>query len=304
MVLKHLIESQQLTKEILFDLFKRADELREKCDNCLENKILAALFYEPSTRTRLSFESAMLRLGGRVIGTENAKEFSSAVKGESLEDSIRVIADYSDVIVIRHPEEGTALRASQVSRVPIINAGDGKGQHPTQALLDMFTIDDEIGSIDGLKIVLSGDLKNGRTVHSLAYLLGKFNDVKIYFASPPGLEIPENILDYLKRHNIEYLISDSLKTVIEKVPIDVVYQTRIQRERMITGQENFERYKNEFILTRELVKKLHNDAIILHPLPRIDEIRYGVDDDHRAKYFKQAENGLYVRMALLKTILK
>ncbi len=185
MVIKHILESQQFTPEILFSLFKRADELRKKgCDDCLKGKILATLFYEPSTRTRLSFESAMLRLGGGIISTENAKEFSSAVKGESLADTIRIVAAYSDGIVIRHYETGAALEASKVSSVPIINAGDGKGQHPTQALLDVYTIFREFGRLNNLKIAMVGDLASGRTARSLCYLLAKFSGNKIIFVSP------------------------------------------------------------------------------------------------------------------------
>lgn len=182
--LNYLIESQQFDKELLFTLFKRADELREsKANDSLKGKVLATLFYEPSTRTRLSFESAMLRLGGEVISTENAKEFSSAIKGESLEDTIRVISSYANCIVMRHYEEGSAKKAISVSKVPFINAGDGKGQHPTQALLDLYTIYRELGKIDGLTIAMVGDLMNGRTVHSLSYLLGKFSNIKIIFVS-------------------------------------------------------------------------------------------------------------------------
>jgi len=193
----HVIESQQFSPEILFRLFNRADELRDYCEKCLQDKIMASLFYEPSTRTRFSFESAMLRLGGKVIGTENAKEFSSAVKGESLEDSIRVLSNYCDCIVIRHSEEGSAKKASEVSKVPVINAGDGKGQHPTQALLDVYTIYREFERLDNLKIAMVGDLSSGRTVRSLCYLLGKFKGIEIIFVSPGHLKMKEDIKEYL-----------------------------------------------------------------------------------------------------------
>ena len=202
MVLKHFIESQQLDKEIIFEIFNKADELREKkfIEPVLRGKLLATLFYEPSTRTRLSFEAAMLKLGGSVISTENAKEFSSAVKGETLEDSIRIVSSYADAIVIRHYDEGTASIAASISKVPVINAGDGKGQHPTQALLDLYTIYKEIEKLDGLKIAIVGDLASGRTARSLCYLLGKFPANEIIFISPEHLKMKDDIKEYLTRH--------------------------------------------------------------------------------------------------------
>lgn len=298
MIFKHLIESQQFTREILFDLFKRADELRENSAEKLKGKILTTLFYEPSTRTRLSFESAMLRLGGKVIGTENAREFSSAVKGESLEDSMRVISMYCDCIVMRHHEEGAAMKASLVSGVPIINAGDGKGQHPTQALLDVYTIYRELGRLDNFKIALVGDLVSGRTVRSLCYLLKKFENVEIVFVSPENLKMNEDIKEYLDKNNVKFSEEDDLNKVISEV--DVVYMTRIQKERM--GQEDYEKAKGKYVINSDNFGLVKTGAIIMHPLPHVEEIDLSIkveQEDKRVAYFRQAKNGLYIRMALL-----
>jgi len=302
MVFKHLIESQQFTREILFGLFKRADELRGRCDDCLKGKILATLFYEPSTRTRLSFESAMLRLGGRVIGTENAREFSSAVKGESLEDSTRVLAKYADVIVMRHHETGAAKQASEVSSVPIINAGDGKGQHPTQALLDVYSIYREFGKLDGIKIAMVGDLSSGRTVRSLCYLLGKFEDIEIVFVSPENLKMKDDIKEYLEKHNVDFREEEDLNKVLGEV--DVVYMTRIQKERI--SLEDYENAKGKYVIDKNNFDLIKLDSRIMHPLPHVEEIDLSIqveNQDLRVAYFRQAENGLYVRMALLDRML-
>lgn len=297
---KHIIESQQFNLKFIDHLFSLADELEIKEDHCLKGKIMASLFYEPSTRTRFSFESAMLRLGGSVITTENAKEFSSAAKGETLEDSIRVINHYSDVVVMRHSEQGSAMRASLVSDVPVINAGDGAGQHPTQALLDLYTIERTLGKIDGIKIAVVGDLKNGRTIRSLVYLLGKYKKVYIYFVSPKGLKICDDIKEYLDKHEVPHQETENLENVIGKV--DVVYQTRIQRERFITDEE-YLKYKGCYQLDKKLVNKMKKGAIIMHPLPRVDEILPEVDSMPQAMYFKQAYYGLLIRMAILKSVL-
>ena len=302
MVLNHILESQQFSPEVLFKLFKRADELRVKNDFCLKGKILATLFYEPSTRTRLSFESAMLRLGGKVISTENAKEFSSAVKGESIADTIRIVASYSDCIVIRHYETGAALEASKVSRVPIINAGDGKGQHPTQALLDVYTIYREFGRLDNLKIAIVGDLASGRTARSLCYLLAKFNGNKIIFVSPDNLKMGEDIKEYLKKKNVEYSEETDLNKVLPE--IDVVYMTRIQKERI--SQEDYEKAKGKYVIDMANLELVRPGSIIMHPLPHIEEINLDIEtekNDERVAYFREAENGLFIRMALLDLIL-
>ncbi len=303
MYLKHVIESQQFDRETLdnlFDLSAKMEKYSQK-DKVLHNKIMASLFYEPSTRTRMSFESAMIRLGGTVISTESAGQFSSAAKGETLEDTIRIISTYSDVIVLRHYESGASQRACSVSRVPIINAGDGAGQHPTQALLDLYTIKKEKGKIDGIKIALVGDLYYGRTVRSLSYLLAKYDNIFIYFCAPRVVRMRDDIKEYLTRHNVKWEEDDDLKRVAKKV--DVIYQTRIQRERFADKQEEYNEAKGIYVINKELMQHVPDDTIILHPLPRVDEISPEVDDDPRAAYFRQAENGLYVRMALLKNVL-
>ncbi|MFA5433525.1 MAG: aspartate carbamoyltransferase [Candidatus Paceibacterota bacterium] len=299
--MKHIIESQQFNQKSLSDLFKLANRLEKKKDSSMKNKIMASLFYEPSTRTRFSFESAMLRLGGSVITTENAKEFSSAAKGETLEDSIRVINHYADVIVLRHSEEGASKRASLVSNIPVINAGDGPGQHPTQALLDLYTIQRELKKINGISIALIGDLKHGRTVRSLVYLLGKYKNIKIYLVSPKGLKIGDDIKEYLDKHKTNYTETEDLLSIIKTV--DVIYQTRIQKERFESVKE-YEKFKGYYKIDLKIVNQMKSKSIIMHPLPRVDEISPEVDSSHKAIYFKQAYYGLLIRMALLKTILE
>src|ERR1700720_50843 len=230
--LRHVIESQQFSRALLEELFARADEMKGQPHHFsgrLNGQVMAALFYEPSTRTRLSFEAAMLRLGGRTIGTDNAREFSSAAKGETLEDTMRIVSGYADVIVVRHNEEGAAKRAAAVSSVPIINAGDGPGQHPTQALLDLYTIKDELSRIDGIRVAMVGDLANGRTVRSLTYLLSKFRQIKIWFVAPPQVAMRDDLKAHLDEHKIPWVETEDLDSVLPEV--DVVYQTRIQKER-------------------------------------------------------------------------
>lgn len=296
----HFIESQQLSRKIISKIFSIADKLDGKIDNLLKGKIMASLFYEPSTRTRFSFESAMLRLGGSVITTENAKEFSSVAKGETLEDTICVINHYADIIVLRHYEKGASERAAAVSNVPIINAGDGTGQHPTQALLDLYTIEKELKRIDGKIIAMVGDLKNGRTVRSLAYLLGKYKEIKIFFVSPLELKIGNDIKNYLRKHNIQFEETERLEKVIKF--IDVLYQTRIQRERFKSMKE-YEKFEGRYIITKKIANAMKPKSIIMHPLPRVNEISPEVDSLSKAVYFKQAGYGLLVRMALLKFML-
>ena len=307
MNLKHILSTQQfLNKNVLLDIFKKADQFekadrRNKVPKLLRNKILSCIFYEPSTRTRLSFESAMLKLGGQVISTENAGQFSSAIKGETLEDSIRVISGYSDAIVLRHSEANAAKRAAKVSSVPIVNAGDGTGEHPTQALLDLYTIKKEIGRIDNLKIGLVGDLLHGRTIHSLIYLLSLGHAVEIFLVAPRELKLPEHYTSFLNSRAMKFSESDNLESVLPK--IDVLYMTRIQKERFSSARL-YERVKNSFVLNKKMLKKLGAHAIIMHPLPRVSEISPEVDDDARAAYFRQAKNGLYIRMALLSLLFK
>jgi aspartate carbamoyltransferase catalytic subunit len=261
---------------------------------------MAALFYEPSTRTRLSFESAMLRLGGRAIGTDNAREFSSASKGETLEDTIRIVSGYADVIVLRHSEEGAARRAAAVSDVPVVNAGDGPGQHPTQALLDLYTIRDELGRVDGIRIAMVGDLANGRTVRSLAYLLGKYRDVEMRFVAPQPVGMREDIKRHLDEHGVRWSEETDLEAVLPEV--DVVYQTRIQKERF-ADEAAYLAVKGVYRLDAAALRRLRPDAIVMHPLPRVDEIAPEVDADPRAAYFRQARNGVQIRMALLDMVL-
>lgn len=304
MKLKHFIESQQLEPDLILDLFKKADELREsrEIEPILKGKVLATLFYEPSTRTRLSFEAAMLKLGGSVITTENAKEFSSAVKGESIEDSIRVVASYANAIIIRHYEDGAALKAANVSKVPVINAGDGKGQHPTQALLDLYTVYKEIGRVENLKIAIVGDLASGRTARSLCYLLGKFSGNEIILISPEHLRIGEDIKQYLNKHKVIFREETDLNKILPQV--DVVYMTRIQKERM--SAEDYEKAHGKYTITESNLSLLKQSSRVLHPLPKVDEINIPIEveqNDPRIAYFRQAENGLYVRMALLDYLL-
>jgi aspartate carbamoyltransferase catalytic subunit len=259
-----------------------------------DDKIMASLFYRPSTRTRFSFESAMYRLGGKVLSTESARSFSSAIEGEQLEDTIRIISNYCDVIVLRHNEEGGAQRAAAVSSVPIINAGDGGGgQHPTQALLDLYTIYNECKTLDGLSVAMIGALDTGRTVRSLAYLLSKFERVKLYFLAPPEMQIKQDIISHLQERDVSFQLDSDPLEIIPKV--DVVYQTRIDRERLQGKDVDISQYN----INPDMLKRMKSDAIIMHPLPRSVEIDPLVDRDPRAAYFRQSQNGLFVRMALL-----
>lgn len=251
--MRHILEAQQFDREMLSALFAKANGWQ--AEQPMRGRIMASLFYEPSTRTRLSFESAMLRLGGSVITTENAREFSSAIKGESLEDSIRVISQYADVIVLRHYEEGSAARAAAVSSVPIINAGDGPGQHPTQALLDLYTIQRELGRLNDITIAFVGDLKHGRTVRSLAYLLSKYDGVQMRFISPCALELGEDLVTYLRKRDVRFIESARLEDARDA---DVVYMTRIQAERFEWNGEQ------PYRMTLEEASKLKAGAIIMH----------------------------------------
>lgn len=296
MTLHHVVESQQFTVPLLAELFERAREMEKIVarggTRDYDDKIMASLFYEPSTRTRFSFEAAMFRLGGRVLSTEQARYFSSEVDGEQLEDTIRILAGYSDVIVLRHPDAGGAARAAAVSAVPVINAGDGNGgQHPTQALLDLYTIHRARGTLDGLTIAMIGELDRGRTVRSLAYLLSKFDRVKIYFVSPPEVGMQPDILEHLEKHGTWYEQQSDLSSIAGAV--DVVYQTRIRPDR-VRGH-----VLSRYSIDATTVRRMKPDAIVLHPLPRTVELDRTVDDDPRARYFQQATNGLYIRMALL-----
>ena len=300
MKLSHVVESQQFTVPLLMELFDRARRMEKIAARGgtldYQDRIMTTLFYRPSTRTRFSFEAAMYRLGGKVLSTEQAGFFSSEVEGEQLEDTIRILGSYSDVIVIRHTHAGGARRAAQVSPVPVINAGDGNGgQHPTQALLDLYTIYRE-RPIEGLSIAFIGELDRGRTARSLAYLLSKFERVKVYFVSPPEMQMGSDILAHLDEHDVWYALEQDAGKVLPEV--DVVYQTRILPERMADRGAH-----GRYTIDARVLQTMKRDALILHPLPRTVEIDKAVDEDPRAKYFTQATNGLYVRMALLTMLL-
>jgi aspartate carbamoyltransferase catalytic subunit len=301
MTLRHVVESQQFTVPLLMELFDRSRGMEHVVARGgtldYQNRILASLFYQPSTRTRFSFEAAMHRLGGRVLSTEHARAFSSEIEAEQVEDSIRIIGSYCDVIVIRHHEPGGAERAAKVSPVPIISAGDGDGgQHPTQALLDLYTIYRE-RPLDGLSVAFIGELDRGRTARSLAYLLAKFERVKIFFVSPPEQQMRSDILQYLDRHGVRYELESDIDRVVGEV--DVIYQTRIRPDRLprVAGSQRY-------AINSSVLQRMKPDAMIMHPLPRTVELDKTVDDDPRALYFRQAANGLYVRMALLTMLLE
>lgn len=301
MKLHHVIQSQQFTVPLLMELFDRSRAMETIVARGgtldYQNRIMACVFYEPSTRTRISFETAMYRLGGRVCSTEQAKMFSSEVTGEKLEDTIRIFAGYADLIVLRHSEAGGAARAAAVSRIPVINAGDGSGgQHPTQALLDLYTIFRERRTLDGLTIAMIGELDVGRTARSLAYLLSKFDRVKMFFVSPPGLQMKQDILDHLEEHDVWYALESDLNKVIGQV--DVVYLTQIRPGRLASGA-----HLREYVVDSSILQSMKAEAMVLHPLPRTLELDKNVDHDRRALYFQQATNGLYVRMALITMLL-
>lgn len=302
--MRHLMSPLDFSREELEELMDLADDIRNHPDNYSEKchgKKLATCFYEPSTRTRLSFEAAMLNLGGSVLGFSSA-DSSSASKGESVSDTIRVISSYADICAMRHPKEGAPLVASQRSLIPVINAGDGGHQHPTQTLTDLFTIRTLKGEIKDLTIGLCGDLKFGRTVHSLINALVRYPGIKFVLISPEELRVPEYIReDVLDKNGFEYKEVDSLDDVMPE--LDVLYMTRVQRERFF-NEEDYIRLKDFFILTPEKMDLAKKDMMVLHPLPRVNEISVDVDDDPRAAYFTQAQNGVYVRMALILTLLE
>ena len=301
--MENLIDIMQLSTEEIDELVKTGCDIMEhpaeyahKCDG----KILATLFFEPSTRTRLSFESAMLSLGGQVLGFSSAAS-SSASKGESVADTIRVVSAYCDIIAMRHPKEGAPLVASMHSLVPVINAGDGGHNHPTQTLTDLITIHKEKGHFDNLTIGFCGDLKFGRTVHSLVAAMSRYTGVRFVFVSPEELKLPRYVKEqYIKANNIPYTQSTSLEAVMPE--LDILYMTRVQKERFF-NEEDYLRLKDSYILTPEKLENAKEDLRILHPLPRVNEISVAVDNDPRACYFKQAQNGRYIRMALIMKLL-
>ncbi|NEU03978.1 MULTISPECIES: aspartate carbamoyltransferase [Clostridium] len=299
---RNLIEPMDFTLEELEQIFLLADEIiknptqyAKMCDG----KILATLFFEPSTRTRFSFEAAMLRLGGNVIGFSEANS-SSVAKGESISDTIRTVSCYADIAVMRHPKEGAALVASESSHIPVVNAGDGGHQHPTQTLTDLLTIRRVKGRLKNLTIGCCGDLKFGRTVHSLIKALSRYEGNKFILISPQELNVPEYIIRILKEKNIEFKQVEKMEEVIGE--LDILYMTRVQKERFF-NEEDYVRLKDSYILCNEKMKLAKENMIVLHPLPRVNEIAYEVDDDPRAIYFKQAKYGMFVRMALICKLL-
>ena len=301
--MRHLMNPLDFSVEELDKLFALADDIEKdpakyahKCDG----KILATCFYEPSTRTRLSFESAMTRLGGRVIGFSDAAS-SSASKGESVSDTIRIISCYADICAMRHPKEGAPMVAAEKSLIPVINAGDGGHQHPTQTLTDLQTIRSLHGDLNNFTIGLCGDLKFGRTVHSLIKTMARCQNIRFVLISPEELRVPDYIInDVLEANGIEYKETRSLEEVMPE--LDILYMTRVQKERFF-NEEDYIRLKNSYVLTKEKMELAKPDMAVLHPLPRVNEIALDVDDDPRAAYFEQVQNGVYVRMALIMTLL-
>ena len=301
--MKHLIDIKELSVEEIDELIKVAkniiahpEEYHEKC----KYKKLATLFFEPSTRTRLSFEAAMMELGGNVIGFSEASS-SSASKGESVADTVKIVGGYSDIIAMRHPKEGAPLVASLKSDVPIINAGDGGHNHPTQTLTDLLTISCEKNRLDNLTIGLCGDLKFGRTVHSLITAMSRYENIKFVLISPEELKLPEYVKeDILDKNNIQYVETNEIEEYLGD--LDILYMTRVQKERFF-NEEDYLRLKDYYILNKEKLEKAKKDLCILHPLPRVNEISVEVDDDPRACYFKQARYGKYIRMALILKLL-
>lgn len=292
--MNHVLTAKQYTKETLEELFTLTDDIKnnpQKYAKILEGKIVAVMFYEPSTRTRLSFETAALRLGGQVISTENASANSSGKKGETLQDTVKILQGYADAIVIRHSSDTWPQEAAKIANVPILNAGAGKGEHPTQALLDVYTIREHRKTLDGVKVAILGDLLNGRTIHSLLKLVSLYENIQVYGLSKECFALPQEYIDMLSARGIEYKKCGSFEDIPNDV--DILYHTRIQSERF---EGDFGR--EEYIINKEILNQFSENTIVLHPLPRNEEISTDIDDDPRAMYFKQAHNGLYVRMAL------
>ena len=302
--MRHLLDTTDLTLKEIDDMISVAADIidnKEKYAHICEGKKLATLFFEPSTRTRLSFEAAMYELGGNVLGFSEAAS-SSASKGESVEDTVRIVSCYADIIAMRHPFEGAPRVASQKSGVPIINAGDGGHSHPTQTLTDLFTIYREKGGFENLTVGLCGDLKFGRTVHSLIKAMCRYENVRFVLISPKELAVPDYIkTDVLEKCGVEYEEVETMEQAMDK--LDILYMTRIQRERFYSEDE-YLKHKDAFVLDLDKLKTAKKDLTIMHPLPRVNEIAPEVDDDPRAKYFIQALNGKYIRMALIKTLLE
>ena len=301
--MRHLLSPLDMSVEELDSLFDLANDIEKNPDkykDACRNKKIATLFYEPSTRTRLSFEAAMINLGGQVLGFSEAAS-SSAAKGESLADTIKVVSCYADICAMRHPKEGSALVAANNASIPVINAGDGGHQHPTQTLTDLLTIRSLKGKLGGFTIGLCGDLKFGRTVHSLINALLRYDDVKFILISPEELKVPDYIRDAIEEAGCEYEEVTKLDDVMGN--LDILYMTRVQRERFF-NEEDYIRLKDSFILTKDKMQDAKEDMLVLHPLPRVNEISVKVDKDPRAAYFKQAQYGVYVRMALILKLME
>jgi len=309
MRLPHVLEAQQFDKKMLKELFTLAETMEGIVErggtDLLHGKILGSLFYVHSNRTRFSFESAMMRLGGQVLATDMAEAFSSELKGGALEETIRTMGYYTDVIVLRHHQSGSAKRAASVSAVPIINAGDGAAQHPTQALLDLYTIDREIGGVDGIVIAFVGDLANSRSIRSLCYFLAKFSGIKVYFVAPPTLNMREDMIQYLKKHRITYYEAYGLEPHLEDLAkkVDVIYVTQTPVGSFGDRLDDYEQSKRHFVIDKRVLKSMKRNSILMHPLPRNGEIAPEVDRDLRAVYYKQVYYGLCIRMAILSTVL-
>ena len=301
--MRHIIDLCDLTEKEFSDLYKLVSNIIDRPEGYVDacrGKVLGSLFYEPSTRTNLSFSTAMMRLGGSVVGFSDPNA-TSASKGETLKDTINMVSSYADMIVMRNPREGAAKVASMYSSVPVINAGDGGHLHPTQTLADMITILRMRGSADDMKIGLCGDLKYGRTVHSLLHFLQRYHNVQFYLIAPDALKLPDYMVKFLKDNNMPFCEVDSIDEVLPE--LDVLYMTRIQRERFVTAEE-YANLEGNYQLTAEKMKRAKKDMLVLHPLPRVDEIAQDVDDDPRAVYFRQARFGMFGRMALLLTLSK
>lgn len=304
--MRHILNTKQFSKEDVESILKRASKMEEQCragkvEKLLQDKIVACIFFEPSTRTRLSFETAALKLGANIISAENAAANSSSYKGETIQDTSKMLNCYADIIVIRHPKMGEVEDASKVSDKPVINAGDGANQHPTQALLDLYTIKKEHKRLNNISIAFVGDVLNSRPLRSLVPLLLLYPGNTFYFVSQKELVLPEDYRKYLADNKVNFSETDSLEGILPK--IDVLYMTRVQKERF-ARLADYEKVKDAFLLKPEHVSKLKKEAVIMHPLPRVNEIDPAIDQDPRAAYFRQAQNGLYMRMALLCYCLK
>ena len=305
--MRHIVEAQQFDKRLITQIFREAERMEEVVaaggSQELRGKIMGALFYTVSTRTRLSFEAAMLRLGGQVISTEHPQNFSDAALGGSLEDTVRMINSYADVLVLRHPEEGSAQRAAAVSQIPVINAGDGGGQHPTQALLDLYTIARAHDGVDGAAVLVMGDLANSRTARSLCYFLGKYAGIRLWLVAPPARAVRRDIVDYLERHDVRVAEIHGPGAALDEAiaQAHVVYQTDLPPSPAARDATD-EPPREAFAITADVVARMRERAIIMHPFPRDAAIAREVDSDRRALYFQQIKNGLYVRMALLRML--